>query len=188
MVSFLCISSVVSMMHSCAQSPLSSCRRFHSCRPGSGLLISILSTCPFCICLVVWYLGMLRIILGGSEILYLVSPNFPCTGQLFVLSTLRVASYWPSFVCIVTFLSVMFVLFRVSFFPLLLLSHCRLLFVVPVQCGVSFWWFMFLIIPCLLFRLDVCFSCVLALVGDWCPVSSSLGAVLVMSHPLFQAL
>ena len=38
--------------------------------------------------------------------LYLVSPNFSCNGQLFVLSTRRIASYCPSVVCIVMLLSV----------------------------------------------------------------------------------
>ena len=48
--------------------------------------------------------------------MYLVSPNFSCIscgGQLFALSARRVASYCPSVVCIVTFLSVVSVLFPV---------------------------------------------------------------------------
>ena len=46
--------------------------------------------------------------------LYLASRSFSCSGQLFVLSARRVASYCPSVVCIVTFLSVASVLFPVS--------------------------------------------------------------------------
>ena len=67
-------------------------RRFQSCRHGSGLRMSNLSTCLFCSFSDVWYFGMFRIVLGCLDILYLSRRIIFWIGQLFELSSVSSSS------------------------------------------------------------------------------------------------